>query len=139
MATYRHLLAAFSIAGLVVGLSACSKPAPAVEPSDAAASAASAASSPSSEVDVMPPPSDPSSATDRPGPQAQNGCYQVVTGGGFIAGVNGGPGIVTPGQTRTICPPPPLHIDPPPVAVPTPAPAVAPAPARAQPATPDTN
>ena len=132
MAGYRRLIAAASIAALVFGLGACSRPTPTAGASDAGALQYQGSIQHGLQA---------TGGDDRPGPQAQNGgCYQVVTGGGYVAGVNGGPGIMTPGQTSTICPPPPIQAQAPvAAAVPAPPLAAAPAPARAEPAAPDTD
>jgi len=122
-----RLLVSASI--LALGLCGCSKPATVAAPSDPPAlvepaSASGADPAPSSSIQTA----DAASA-----PSTGGGCHQVQVGGGYQAGANGGPGVMTPGQTMTVCSAP----------TPTPAPhavaATPAAPARAEPAAPDTD
>ena len=130
MAAHERLSVSAFILALALGLIACSKPAAVATPSDAPALV-----EPASASDANPsPPSSTQTADASPTPSNGGGCHQVQVGGGYQPGVNGGPGIMTPGQTMTVC------------SAPTPAPAPhavaatpAPALARAEPAAPDTD
>jgi hypothetical protein len=127
MVSVSRSLAAASIAALALGLTACSKPAPAAAPSDQAAliepaSATEPQSSSSSSAQ-----SANSGATVATAGQGE--CHQVQVGGGYQPGVNGAPGLITQGQTMTVCSPPPITAAPAPLAA-------APAPIAPQAATP---
>ena len=137
MVTHGRLLVSASILALALGLSACSKPAAVAAPSDAPALVEPASASGSG---VAPPSAMQTAEASSPASSGGE-CHQVQVGGGYQPGVNGSPGIMTPGQTMTVCsaptPTPAPHaaaVTPPPAAT-----AAAPVPARAEPAAPDTD
>jgi len=101
MLTQGRISVGTQILWLALALSACSKPASAPAPSDTPALV-----EPASASDANPsPPSSMQTASnsDSPAPAGQDGCHQVLVGGGYQPGVNGGPGIMTPSQTMTVC------------------------------------
>ncbi len=115
MKRQRELLIAAAAIMLMIAAEGCRKPAEDAAASDAAASAEPASAPPTYNgpvSDLAPPESEGRSSAQVAdnGRSAQGGnCYTTTIGGGYTPGVNGGPGIITPGQQTTICSAPVPH------------------------------
>ena len=131
MATFAQSLVAALLLSAASGLGACSKPAPAAVASDPAPSADPVAASAAPASDTPASSSTQTVADNRDSGGSSGECHQVTIGGTYQPGFNGAPGIMTPGQTMTVCSAPTPA---PPLAAPVAAAAVAPAPAPAAPA-----
>ena len=107
MTATRTLMAAASVVALLA-TAACARPAPPpAPPSEAPVAAEPAATDAHGEPGVSsaaPLSTEPASAPTGGG---SGGCITTYVGGGYQPGLNGSPGIYSPGQPMTVCSPPP--------------------------------